>query len=828
MSYPPVFRPFRWVILQRASGCFDTDKMVVNIVAKAKRELTMQDLAYFCPEQILTDALQAEPVEEERLCVVGQQEALTHLELGGRARVDNIYVSGVPGTGRTGLTIATLEKLARELPAPGDLCYVQNFTNPAAPRRLVLPAGQGRKFAESLKTAIRSLRKGLDQRLHREEVERAQAAIKQEFDALMRQELSNVEKMAQDVGLSLRRTEMGFVVIPISDETTEKQAETLAQPTEADDLEERASLIRHALMEALRRIEKLQEELKKQLEAVEEQVIVDYINEVMTPLLVVWTEPEVSGFLQELIADLKEQILLLRSAVAGGNVEAGDLRRFWQRYEVNCLVSRDPHGGAPVVYEPNPTYYNVFGEQEYYTDGRVAVTNHMYLKGGAIHRANGGWLVLSAREVLTNLQTWSSLKQALKRKRVSIENLGADLRLIPMGTLEPEEVELDLQVVLIGTPDVYYVLYHLDPDFPELFRYRVEFTDCIQLSVEGAKQYGRYIAQACRDDGLPACSPGAAARLVEYGVRLAGSKSKLSTRMGEIRALLREAGAWTRLSGHSVISSADVLTVLQQRQQRGDLAWRRLLEQIRRGQLFIQTSGSAVGEVNGLAVYDLGELQFARPIKITANTYLGQHGVTHIEREIRLSGKIHSKGVLTIAGYFGERYGQTRPVAFSASICFEQSYGEIEGDSASAAELLALLSSISSVPFRQDLAITGSVNQKGKIQPVGGVTTKVEGFFRVCRLLGLTGSQGVVIPAANVENLVLDREVLQAIRSGQFHIYPVNDIDEAIELFVDPELGITAEALHRRVEQKLDDWWQLVQPMKKDGTNAKGSGEQTD
>lgn len=815
------------------------------------RELTIQDLAYFCPEHLLTDSLAAPTTLGDENPVVGQQEPLTHLETAGRARVEHIYVSGVPGTGRTGLTIATLKKLAQTMPVPGDLCYVQNFTEPTKPRKLVLPPGQGRKLADALKAAIRSLRRGLDQRLKSEEVESAQTAIKREFDERMRQELVRVEKLAQEMGLTLRRTEMGLIAVPLPGEKgpmesdsgrqdpaeanplpeeqaraekpeTEKEGEEKveAEAKEASDhgrpvrnLEESATLIRQAIAEAWRRIEKMQQELTEQLEAVTEQVIVDFVTEIMTPLIEEWSEPAVAEFLRDLLADLKEQIPLLRAAVAEGSVDTSDLRRFWQRYEVNCLVLRDPQAGAPVVYEPNPTYYNVFGEQEYYTDGRVAVTNHMFLRSGAIHRANGGWLVLPVLEVLTNFQTWSSLKQALKRRRVGFGNLGADLRLIPVGTLEPEEVELDLQVVLVGTPDVYHMLYRLDPDFAELFRYKVEFVDRIPLSVAAVKEYGRYIAQACREDVLPSCSPGAAARLVEYGVRMTGNKTKLSTRMGEIRALLREAAAWTRLKGRDAISSMDVLAVIKQREERGDLAWRRLLEQIKRGQLLIQTTGTAVGEINGLAVYDLGDLQFARPVKITANTFLGQQGLTHIEREIRLSGKIHSKGVLTIAGYFGAKYGQKRPVSLSASICFEQSYGEIEGDSASAAELLALLSSISSVPFRQDLAITGSVNQKGRIQPVGGVTTKVEGYFRVCQLFGLTGSQGVVIPAANVENLVLHREVLQAIREGLFHIYPITDIDEGISLFVDNELGITADELHRRVERRLDEWRKLAQPI---------------
>jgi lon-related putative ATP-dependent protease len=477
------------------------------------------------------------------------------------------------------------------------------------------------------------------------------------------------------------------------------------------------------------------------------------------------------------------------------------------RYEVNVLIDRSDTQGAPVIVESNPTYHNLIGRIEHHAFMGAVATDFTMIKPGAIHRANGGYLVLPVREVLINYLSWEALKRSLKDHCIRIEELGAQLSLISTVTLEPESIPLDVKIVLIGNPLLYYLLHYYDEDFQKLFKVKADFATTMDRAPETEKQYALFVKTICAEHSLRPFDRSAVARLVEHSSRMVEHQNKLSTRFGDIADLVHEASFWAtrRLNGPSdyveapsdvsdtkdndAVTARDVEQAIKEKVFRNSLLEERLQEVISEGTLRIDTSGEVVGQVNGLSVISLGDYMFGRPSRVTASTFIGKAGVVNIEREVELSGPIHSKGVLTLTSYLGHKYAQTGPLTLSASLVFEQSYSGVEGDSASSTELYALLSSLSSFPITQEIAVTGSVDQHGRVQPIGGVNQKVEGFFDVCRARELTGDQGVIIPTANVRHLMLRQDVIDAVAAGKFHIWPVNTIDEGIALLTGREPG---------------------------------------
>jgi lon-related putative ATP-dependent protease len=512
------------------------------------------------------------------------------------------------------------------------------------------------------------------------------------------------------------------------------------------------------------------------------------------------------------------------------------------RYEVNVLVDRSGTQGAPVIVESNPTYHNLIGRIEHHAFMGAVATDFTMIKSGALHRANGGFLVLPVREVLVNYLSWDALKRSLKDRCVRIEELGAQLSLISTITLEPETIPLDVKIVLIGNPLLYYLLHYYDEEFQKLFKVKADFATLMERNPETEKQYALFVQTICNEHGLRAFDRSAVARLIEHSARMVEHQDKLSTRFGEIADLIHEASFWaTRRSGQpdkgngaqgehaerectDCVTALDVAQAIEEKVFRNNLIEERLQEVITEGTLRIDTTGAVIGQLNGLSVISLGDYLFGRPSRVTASTFVGKAGVVNIEREVEMSGPIHSKGVLTLSSYLGHKYAQTGPLTLSASLVFEQSYSGVEGDSASSTELYALLSSLSGYPIEQGIAVTGSVDQHGQVQPIGGVNQKIEGFFDVCEVKGLTGDQGVIIPAANTRHLMLRQDVIDAVAAGRFHIWAVNTIDEGIALLTGHPAGEPDEnglyperSVNRQVADRLAEMAKVLKEEQKEG-----------
>ncbi|MDD4170330.1 MAG: Lon protease family protein, partial [Desulfotomaculaceae bacterium] len=492
----------------------------------------------------------------------------------------------------------------------------------------------------------------------------------------------------------------------------------------------------------------------------------------------------------------------------------------FNRYRVNLFVSNKQNGGAPVVLEPSTNYYNLFGKIEYRSQVFSVSTNFTMVKAGAIHRANGGYLILQAKDVLGDPLVWDTLKKAIKYRQATVENIGEQYRLVPTVTLRPEPVPFNAKVILIGSPQLYQVLYAFDEDFRKLFKVKVEFDTEMPRSLENMCKYASLVSAICREHNLKHFDWTGVAKLAEYGSYLAGSQNKLTARFNEIIEILYESEALAQNDDTELVYAKHVEEAIKERRYRSNRIEEKLQEFIINGKIMIDTSGSVVGQVNGLAVNELGGFAFGRPVRITARTYMGRGGIINIEREAQMSGNIHAKGVLILAGYLGGKFAQKIPLGLTAQITFEQLYNGIEGDSASSAELYAILSSLSGLPLKQSIAVTGSVNQFGDIQPIGGATEKIEGFFDICQARGLTGEQGVIIPAQNIDDLMLKDEVLEAVHSGRFHIYAVSNIEEGIELLSGNIAG-TAGA-----EGSYPEWsvMSLVEKKLNEYSKAQGAG----
>lgn len=491
-------------------------------------------------------------------------------------------------------------------------------------------------------------------------------------------------------------------------------------------------------------------------------------------------------------------------------IKSGRDENFFVRYEVNLIVDNSETEGGPVIFETNPTYYNLFGKIEGKSQMGTITTDFTMIKEGAMHRANGGYLILQARDVLTSPFSWETLKRTLLNQELKVENIGEQYRTIPISSLKPEAIDIDLKVILIGNPYIYQLLYHFDEEFKKLFKIKAHFDTEMERNQENMKNFTRFVASISKEDNMKHFTSEAISRIIEYSSRLTGDTKKMSTRFNKIMELLYESNAWADISGNEYVESEDIDKAIEKKEYRSNLAEEKIQEMIDRNHLMIDTTGEEAGQINGLSVYQMGEYSFGRPSRITCQTSLGQEGVVNIEREADMSGNIHDKGVLILSGYLGGKYAQDKPLSLSASLAFEQSYSGIDGDSASCAELLTIISSVSGLPLRQDLAITGSMNQHGKVQPIGGVNYKIEGFYQVCENKELTGKQGVVIPEQNKENLMLKNEVVEAVKNDQFAVYTISDIDEAIELFFDKP----AEEVHEKVSEALAEMAENIKEMK--------------
>jgi lon-related putative ATP-dependent protease len=753
--------------------------------------------------------------------VLGQPRAVAALEFGAgiASHGFNLFALGLPGSGKTTLIREHLERRAATQAVPPDLCYVHNFSEPRRPRLLSLPAGRGAQLKHDLDGLVRELQTAIPSAFEGAEYAGQRDRLRHELEDQRAAVLARLEEYVQRFGFRLLKTPGGLFLTPVVDgQPLSPDDQDKLKPEQLEKLARLRTRLETEIEAGMRQMRELERGTQDALQALDRETASFASRHRIDDLRARYAElPEVVAYLDAVQADIVTHADDFRPESGGQNTMQAILAQAsespFTRYRVNVLVDHQGSPGAPVVVENNPTYHNLIGRIEHRSLWNAVVTDFTYLKPGALHKANGGYLIIPARECLLNPYAWEGLKRSLKDRTVRIEELGSQLSLISTVTLEPEPLPLDVKVVLIGHPQLYQLLMAYDEDFHKLFKVRADFTTDMERTTETEQAYALFVnAIAGHEQALP-FDAGGVARIVEYGSRLAGDQTRLSTRFGEIADLIREAAYRAGQNTHAVVTAEDVKIAEQARRYRANLVEERVQQAVADGTLLIDTRGQAVGRVNGLAVVGWGDHAFGHPARITATVGPGQRGVISIEREVELSGPIHGKGVLILSGYLLRQYGASAPLSLSASLVFEQSYSAVEGDSASLAELYALVSALAGKPLRQDVAVTGSVNQHGQVQAVGGVTEKIEGFFDVCQRQGLTGTQGVLIPDGNRAHLMLRDDVVAAVRAARFNVWPVADVDAGLELLCGLPVGqrsahrqFPAGSLHRAVSDRLADF----------------------
>jgi len=756
---------------------------------------------------------QLEPLAE----AVGQDAALEAVRFGVGIRREgyNLFVLGPSGLGKHTLVRAFLESRAAKEPVPGDWCYVNDFDHPHKPRALSLPAGKATGFQHDMEQLVEELKSAIpacfESDEYRTRLEDIDVAFKERQEKAFKELGSEAEKQ----GVALLQTPGGFAFGPIKEGEviTPDDYEKLPEK-EKGRIEAVVATFQERLQKIIHQIPQWRRERRRKLKELNQEISQVTVGQLLDGIREQYVDQEaVLAYLDAMKKDVIEHLDEFRhSEEPNPNPLSGGGEEFFKRYQVNVLVDRKEAEGAPVVYEDHPMYGNLVGRVEHLSQWGALVTDFTLIKAGALHRANGGYLLLDAYRLLVQPFAWDSLKRVLRSREIRIESVGQMLGLVSTVSLEPEPIPLDVKVVLFGERQLYYLLCEYDPDFSELFKVAADFEDEIDRNDETHGLYARLVATLAKREELLPFDRGAVARVIEYAARSADDAEKLSTHMRGIADLLREADFWGRETKGEAVTAADVQQAIDSRIRRADRLRKKINEEILRGTLMIDTDGERVGQVNGLVVIDLGNFAFGHPTRISATTRVGEGELIDIEREVELSGPIHSKGVLILSSFLAQRYSRENPLSLAASLTFEQSYSEVEGDSASVGELCALLSSLAGVPVKQSLAVTGSVNQYGEVQPIGGVNEKIEGFFDICKERGLTGEQGVLIPRSNVKHLMLREDVVEAARQGQFHVYAVDTVDQAVELLTGtpmgeldasghaPEGSIDALVLHRLEE----------------------------
>lgn len=722
--------------------------------------------------------------------IIGQERALKALNFGLEIgdKGFNLYVAGEPGTGKNTAVVGFLNKAARSKEVPPDWCYVYNFRDAYSPRALPLPAGRAVEFARQVREFTAAVRREIKTAFQSEEYQKRKAGTLEGIATERNTLLNELQQEADKAGFVLQSTPVGFLIIPIGDEGPMKEAQFAALPEETrNEILARRRGLEEKIDHTMRRLQLLERSAGEKVLALDHEIARFVLGNLINQLKNDYQGlQEVQQYLQDLEADILDNLAVFKDGSEQAKM-AG--REFFNRYEVNVVVDNGDQKGAPVIFDENPTHTRLVGKIEREARMGTLVTDFTMIRAGLLHRANGGYLVLPVLELLSNPFAWDSLKRALREQKIIIDEPIDRLGVLSAKSLEPEPIPLNIKVILMGDPRAYRILYAADTDFRELFKVKAEFDTRMERNRESIQMYAQFTATLCRKESLRHLDAGGVARLVEHGSRLAENQHQLSTRFANLADIVREANCYAVREGAVYISAKHITEAIEQRIYRANLPQERLSELIRDNTLLIDVDGVEVGQVNGLSVLSLGDVSFGRPTRITATVGCGRSGVIDIEREVKLGGRLHSKGVLILGGFLLSRFGGQRPVNIAARLVFEQSYSEIDGDSASSAELYALLSALSGIGIRQDLAVTGSINQKGEVQAIGGVNEKIEGFFDVCRIKGLTGKQGVVIPRANLRHLMLRDDVTAAVREGRFHIYPVQTVDEGMEVLTGHAAG---------------------------------------
>ncbi|MCW3999923.1 MAG: AAA family ATPase [Candidatus Bathyarchaeota archaeon] len=730
--------------------------------------------------------------------IIGQERAVRALKfgLGIKDHGFNMYVAGYPGTGRKTAVKSFVEAQAKTLPVPSDWCYVNNFGNPYEPKAIELPPGRGKEFRGDMKNFIENVKSALPKAFESEDYVARRDSKLRDLETKRKALIELINAKAQSEGFVIQTTPVGLLLIPVLDGKPLTEEEMLALP---QDMKDKLNLKREKLegefRSTMRQLIDMERQMQDTLKRLNKEVALYAIGSQVQSLLEKYqANSEVTVYLKAVESDILDN--LQSFARRGG--EAQQQLPFampwmkeepYKKYEVNVVIDNSEATGAPVVMETNPTYHNLLGRTEKEAQFGALTTDFSMIRGGAIHKANGGYLIIPVEDLLRNPFSYDGLKRDLRDGKMAIEEPEERYGFLSVKTLKPKPIPLSAKVILIGDPNIYQMMFSLDTDFRELFKVKAEFDTSMARTDQNVEQYGAFVCALCEREGLRHLNGGALAKLIEYSSRIIEDQYKLSTQFSLIADVIRESNYYAAQDNFEVITAEHVRKAIEEKIYRSKLIQEKLQEMVSRGFFLIDTAEEKVGQVNGLSVMGLGDFAFGMPSRVTVSIGLGREGVIDIERESKMGGPIHTKGVLILSGYINDKYARDKPLSLSARLVFEQNYEGVEGDSASSTELYSILSSLSGLPIKQNIAVTGSVNQKGDVQAIGGVNEKIEGFFEVCKMRGLTGEQGVMIPQSNVQNLMLKEEVLDAVRAGHFNLYSVGSIDEGIEVLTGARAG---------------------------------------
>lgn len=746
-----------------------------------RRKISTEHLAFRSTAEI---AVQMEVIGQER--AVRAMDFALHMQHHGF----NVYVSGAPGTGKKTVVRSMIHEVSVGLPVPEDWCYVNNFRDPGRPQAISLTAGMGREFQREIDHLVASLREDFPKAFQSKDYEDQHKALEEEFSSVHTSLSAELEEQAKAQDFLLKTTRVGFVMLPLyKGKTLDAEAFAALAPAIREEIQRKEKIVDEAIRAFRQKLRVVQEAVNKKVEELNQRVAYYTSEQLFEGLMGKYQAyPKVLGFIHTLQKDVQdnfEGFLATQDVSADG---AGSTAHFVTRYAVNLLVDNEETHGAPVIEEINPSYNNLVGRIEKVSRFGFLYTDFTHIKAGSVLKANGGYLIVNAIDVLRNPFSWDALKRIIQRQEIAIEDVTELYGLGAAASIKPEPIPVRLRVVLLGNPLLYYLLQEHDEDFSQIFKVKADF-DLESAHVDASPaQYANFIAGLCSQENLQHFDRDAVACLMEQAARLAERQDKLTLQFSHLADIVREASYWAGKESQTIVASSHVRRAIEEKIYRSNLVEEHIRELIVEGTLMVDVTGEEIGQINAISVADLGDFMFGHPMRITARVFVGQDGIINIEREADMSGKTHNKGMLILSGYLGGRYARTAPLSLSATVTFEQSYGMVEGDSASVAELAALLSALSNMPLRQDIAVTGSVNQMGQVQAVGAVNEKIEGYFSVCKTIGLNGRQGVIIPRSNGKHLMLKQEVVDAVAAGNFHVYAVDSVDDALEILT----GITA------------------------------------
>ena len=764
---------------------------------KNKNELSYKQLKRYCDPNIF----EFETTEnlESITSGIGQDKGIKALEFGVNVNIKgyNIYLEGPTGVGKTMYTRNYLNVVAPKKKTPPDWCYIYNFSNPNEPIAVSLPAGQGKEFQEDMESFIKDIKKDIKNTFNNDDFEKEKALIKKEYEEKRQSLMEKLEKDALEYNFQVKSAQNGIYMMPILDGKALKEEEFEKLDEETKNVyEQKSTIVQEMIMDIIGKIKQIEKQSDKKISDWQSNVTLLTVNVHINLLKAKYKKnKKINKFLNDVKQDVLKNVSVFleedkanphqpMNPMAGAKAPDPALN-----YRVNLFVDNSELQGAPVIMDSNYSYQNIFGKLEYENYYGALKTDLTMLKAGLLQKANGGYIIFQAKDLLQNGVSYDMLKKVLRIKEIGIENIPDQRTSMVMVSLKPEPIPLDLKVILIGDSDIYHALLAMDSDFKNLFKIKVEWQEKAEINAENVNRLAKIIHDYCNQSELLHLDKFAMAKVIEMSSRMAQDQNKMSTLFNDIFEIIGEASTWATMAKSKIITPEFIDKALHEQKERVKKYDTLYTEMIKDNSLLISTSGFKVGELNGLTVMTVGNYTFGKPAKITVNTFTGKRGIVNIEREVALSGSSHSKGVYILNGYIGEQFAQDIPLSLTASICFEQLYNGVDGDSASSTELYGLLSSLSGIPINQAIAVTGSVNQKGQIQPIGGVNEKIEGFYQICKMRGLDGTHGVVIPVQNVKNLQLNDEIIESVKNGLFKVYAISTISEGIEILTGVPAG---------------------------------------